>query len=964
MVHHRAFQAVDAAIIRIAAYPDNLLLPPWPDVAEGDIPSLVAWVREVWPLPGVAEVIEVASPDLARAIAVLCEDPDGCRPRQARRAAEALMRYLLRWTSRATPFGLFAGITPVTLAASASVRLGSQHTAVNRPDSACLTEMIDTLESQPDLLRQIPVMVNNLGFARGEDWVLPCQPSAQGTVSDVCVRATAPVRAVVQEARTPVVFGDLLAKLAAGSPRTPVPVIEAMLSELVRRRILLTSLRPPMTVTDPRAHVTVRAGGAPAAVPPGSRSSCDLRLDCEISVPPPVFREAEAAAEILVRVAPGRPAWHAYHAAFIDRYGPGALVPVLELVDPGRGLGYPAGFRGSLYRNNPPPARREITLAALAQESAMDQGSELVIDEKTAAMLETGDSYWTVPHTELRFSLSAASPAALDKGQFSLLLASASRHAGTSVGRFLHLLSPAERDLIAGAYRALPVSTEGGLAVQISSPVLSARAASLALVPQILPLLSLGEHREPQETAVDIDDLTVTADAHRLMLVSLSRGCAIEPLILNAVDLRHGAHPLSRFLCEVSTGTSAPCTPFSWGRVAGELPFLPRVRHGRTILRPARWNLADTTLPGPAAATSAWTKEFGILRKSRHIPDRVRFGTDDVVIGLDLTDLGHLALLRRHLTRTGTAAITEDIADCAWIGGRPHEIVLPLASAAPPRQPVRPLTAGHAYHGPGHLPGSAPWLYAKLSGDPASQTDLLTSWLPALLADWPHGDPDDWWFIRYTAPAPHLRVRLHLHDASRYGPAARSLARRAGDAHHTGLLSDITLETYRPETGRFGAGAAMAAAEAVFAADSAVAVAQLRGAGNVQAVTASGMTAIAAGFAGAGWAQHLRGLAPHGGTPPLDRDLLKQARQPADVPQALLDRRRTALAAYRSVLGPAEARVILADLLHLHHARMIGTGAESERTCLRLARAITQIPRGERNDSSKSANRPLSMPAA
>lgn len=54
-------------------------------------------------------------------------------------------------------------------------------------------------------------------------------------------------------------------------------------------------------------------------------------------------------------------------AAFINRYGPGAQVGVKKLVDPDRGLGYPAGFRGSLFDNEPPLSRRDIALAALAQ---------------------------------------------------------------------------------------------------------------------------------------------------------------------------------------------------------------------------------------------------------------------------------------------------------------------------------------------------------------------------------------------------------------------------------------------------------------------------------------------------------------------------------------------------------------------------------------------------------------------
>ncbi|MBO4275969.1 lantibiotic dehydratase family protein, partial [Microbispora triticiradicis] len=307
--------------------------------------------------------------------------------------------------------------------------------------------------------------------------------------------------------------------------------------------------------------------------------------------------------------------------------------------------------------------------------AALDGCAELIVDEAMVAELETGGAAGTVPHTELRVSLSAPTPAAVDAGDFTLAVVSASRHAGTSVGRFLHLLDAGERDRIADAYRGLPTGTAGAMAVQLSAPVLAARTDGLARTPAVLPVLSLGEHRHPREAAVELDDLAVTADAHRLILVSLSRGCAVEPLILNAVDLRHGAHPLARFLCEVSTGTAAPCTPFFWGRIADRFPFLPRVRYRRTILSPARWNLSAAALPAPNAPVGAWAREFQRQRRAQHIPDIVRFGDDDRLVRLELTEHAHLTLLRRHLGRVGEVTLTEAPTDDGWIGGRPHEIV-------------------------------------------------------------------------------------------------------------------------------------------------------------------------------------------------------------------------------------------------------------------------------------------------
>ncbi|MEU7739575.1 lantibiotic dehydratase [Nonomuraea sp. NPDC049158] len=963
---HR-FRAVDAAVVRVAAYPKDLVLPPWPDLTRNDARDAASWICEVWPTPGVGDAVTIASPDLARVLTGICDHPSAFRPRQVHRAAEALMRYLLRWTTRATPFGLFAGIAPATMASTASVAFGDRHTAVLRPDSLWLAETISALEDDPALLRVLPVQANNLGFARGADWVLPYPPSADGTVSEVSVRYTTAVRSALKEAATPVVFGDLLAKLAAESPQTAVTVIEGMLTELVRLRILLTSVRPPMTVTDPLAHITAQLQGpaaTSAALDPGSRLAVGLRLDCSISLPPRLIEEVETAAAILVRLAPRQPAWQAYHTAFVDRYGPGAQVGIRELLDPDRGLGYPAGFRGSLATHDPTPTRRDATLAVLAHKAALSGYAELVLTDDMVAELETGDGAGPAPHTEVRVAVSAPTPAALDTGDFTLTVVCASRHAGTSVGRFLHLLPAADRERIAGAYRRLPTSTAGAMAMQLSVPPLRARTDGLARTPDVLPVLSLGEHRRPSGSAVDLDDLAVTADARRLILVSLTRGCAVEPLMLNATNLHHSAHPLARFLCEVSTATSTPCTTFRWGRVADRFAFLPRVRYGRTILSPARWTLIASDLPAAAATTGEWAKRFQEHRQARHIPDVVRFGDDDVLIRVDLTEGAHLALLRRHLDRTGKARLIEDVTDDAWLGGRPHEIVVPLASTTPPRPLTRPLRRERTHHGPGHLPGDSPWLYANLFGHPERQSELLTIRLPDLLIDWEHGPCDDWWFIRYNTPIPHVRIRLPLHDGDRYGPATRSFGQWARAVHRAGLLRDLCLDTYRPEIGRFGTGPAMAAAEAVFAADSAIVVAQLRTTANPQAATAASLIDLATGFLGTGGMPWLVEHIAHGGPKALDRTVTEQAQRPANLPPDLIERRRTALATYRALLEPGDLDIILSDLLHLHHARMIGIDAESERICLRLARTLSQglIARGEGSGTSTSTSGPATMP--
>src|SRR5262249_50639630 len=112
---------------------------------------------------------------------------------------------------------------------------------------------------------------------------------------------------------------------------------------------------------------------------------------------------------------------------------------------------------------------------------------------------------------------------------------------------------------------------------------------------------------------------------------------------------------------------------------------------------------------------------------------------------------------------------------------------------------------------------------------------------------------DEVWFIRYRnrEETDHLRLRI----AASHGQAARraaALAAWTGDLRAWRLCARYTLDTYYPEVGRYGDGECMRAAEAVFAADSAVAIAQLQRPPLVDpvALTALGMLDIAAAFSG------------------------------------------------------------------------------------------------------------------
>src|SRR5262249_21355632 len=160
----------------------------------------------------------------------------------------------------------------------------------------------------------------------------------------------------------------------------------------------------------------------------------------------------------------------------------------------------------------------------LAQNAVMDRNVEVVFDEETVASLavESIAAVQPQPHAELRFRVHAATPGALERGEFELAVAGVSRAAGPTIGRFLDLLDSGDRVRMLGAYTGLPTVGENAVPVQVSCPPLYPRTENVARSPVVLPrLVSLAEHHAPGADVIPLEDLAVGGDAQRLYVMSL-----------------------------------------------------------------------------------------------------------------------------------------------------------------------------------------------------------------------------------------------------------------------------------------------------------------------------------------------------------------------------------------------------------------------------------------------------------
>lgn len=953
------YRYVDAAVVR-AAVLDSDGQVVWPELTgpSANTASWRAWLQQPWQTAEFAAAVKAASPDLASRVDQVRVGrplPDAA----VRRTVLSMLRYLLRARTRATPFGLFAGVAAARIGAAPALRVGTGHRASARPDAAWTSALIDRFEEHSGLRSHLMLVTSSLVVERDGYVVIEHRPRGthDGATEHTQIRVTGPVRKALDGARTPILWSDLAAKLSASFPTAPLAAIESLLAGLLRQRFLISSLRPAMTATDPlaalRTHTQHLAPAETAELHKAPKTALNLRVDWDLVVPETVAQEAAAAAKALTRLAPraALAGWAEWHGRFLERYGPRAVVPVVDAVD---ALGYPSGYLGSTTTSAPSPLpERDGRLIKLAHAAGMQRRLEVELDDAALEELATTDpDHCVQPSTEVTVRIDAASVPALRKGEFTLHVVGVARSAGTTTGRFLALLDDADRRRMTEVYAGLPGVHQGALLAQISSTPLSAPAENVARAPKVTDLvISLGDYQGSDTSLVPLTDLAVTADAERLHLVSLSRRRPVHTLLLNAVDLGYHTHPLTRFLAEAPVALVVPCTGFMWGTAASNLPFLPALRYGRTILSPARWLLTRDDLPAAPAPWPQWDEALTQWRCDVHLPERVYLSEADQCMALDLAEPSHRALLRAHLDRDGTVTLrpAPGPQDLGWTGGRAHEVVIPLTT----EQNVAPVkAAGHVVSREhGHMPGCGNRIYLQLHGRRDRQDPLLTRHLPTLLEEL--GAPQ-WWFVRYPHPEHHLRVRLTFAPGT-LGSVLERIGEWTQQLRHRGLITHTGVETYHPETARFGGPTAIDAAEQYFAADSAAALAQLasqdgKNAPDARALTAASMVDIATGLLGDNAAaMHwlIKRTRTDQAAPP--RAVYRQAVDLVNAAPVGLDERvttawsarRVALAAYRRALEGTAAHPhdVLPDLLHLHHVRMCGPGLPEERTHLHLARA-------------------------
>jgi hypothetical protein len=846
--------------------------------------------------PAKFEALWAASPSLASAVADYAQGESSPSPKQFRQLNDASMRYLIRMSSRPTPFAALAGVglahTSRNGEATIALREAAEcHRPTARLDVQYLLNVIRTIEELAEVRHYLHFFTNPVVYESGGRLCIPFTDAyGQGDNRQTAsVRYTPALAHTLSQAQHPTPWPGLLKSLQAYAPQAPTETLEEFLDTLWRQDILLSTLRPPFTLADPLDWVLECLAETPYRgelyqklqtlqeqiktynrKPLGSgidtikqlyqtteyqdgASQTTIEVDTGLAltraqIASVVKEELARAATVLCRIstAPANSqALAEYRGDFIERYGE-REIPILELLDEDIGLGPPKGYQNpppSLPKQaSPSPIRplRDNCLSKLAGEALYSQQREVVLDEAILSQLEV-DSEWAkhAPTSLDIFAFIAAqSEQAIDQGDFLAVIGPrvGASPAGRSLGRFCHML-PAE--LTAWMRTQARTEEEANSDLLIADLVYShakGHATNVAIRPALY-CYQIAVNTTPSvawDHVIPSSDIRVGVAGGRFYLKSYIHGKCIVTRSMHLLNFLQAPN-VCRFLQEVSEDGQTPLVPFDWGKAAG-LPFLPRVRYGKTVLSLARWQvpreLADLSSDTWAAAWQEWRERW-------HVPNSVYFSQSDNRLLLDLENPDHLEVLQREvqkMARAGPPVILEEALpgpQDAWVrdgDGNTYisEFIIPLKRSEPDSpEEITQLkqTAQHTNqtHPPISLskrirPPGSEWLYFKLYGSKSRQDDvlLLVSQLVNRLAS----SFNHWFFIRYVDPLPHLRLRFFGESSQLLHEVLPKATDGFQQLVQQGLLNKVAIDTYDRELERYGGTEGANVSEQLFCFDS------------------------------------------------------------------------------------------------------------------------------------------------
>jgi thiopeptide-type bacteriocin biosynthesis protein len=671
--------------------------------------------------PEVREAIFVASPSLDETLDVWQKEPDSKR---GRKLEPAVVSYVGRAATRATPFGLFAGCTTGTIDTQTRLHLQARerYQRHSRLDMDYLWALAEAVERDPRLRRALTYEPNSsLYEVAGRLRLAEARLTATGrSYHLVAVDKSPYLTAALERAR-----GGTALEAVAGvlvDDEISQADAEEYVAELVDNQLLVSDARPLVTGDEPvhglvatligdagTAQIAERVDEARAALqtidaeglgasPDRYRAVAsllgelpaqpDLSRLVQVDLVKPaqqatlggrVVSELARGARILRQLAPLQEpdGLSRFREEFFRRYET-REIPLVQALDEEIGIGFErsdsplaeaspllAGlpFRGGAQEARRWTARDALLLGKLAQALAEGAG-EIALE---ASDLEALASEQRPPLPDAFYAMAtvaAESDRAIAQGAFRVFLQHLYGPSGAVLlGRFCH----ADQTLLQFV-RAHLQAEEARRPERLFAEIVhlpEGRIGNILCRPVLrdYEIPYLGRSGAPADRQIPVTDLLVSVRDGRIVLRSDRLEREVVPRLTTAHNYSWRSLGLYRFLCALQHQDMAAGLAWDWGPLQ-DAPFLPRVVSGRLVLCRARWNVTEAELR--ALDQTGGADQFAAVQAWRaewRLPRYAALAERDNELVIDLDNVLSVAALARQLRGRRRAVLVEMFPD-------------------------------------------------------------------------------------------------------------------------------------------------------------------------------------------------------------------------------------------------------------------------------------------------------------
>ncbi|KKO45711.1 hypothetical protein WG68_08310 [Arsukibacterium ikkense] len=835
---------------------------------------LTSWLAT----PGIQEAIYLASPSLIERLPVWRDKPES---KSGRKVTSALLKYLIRMSSRPTPFGLFSGVASGTLATVTNIKPAylQHYSRKTRLDMFYLGTIQQQLTISPVGKKRLNYLPNSTLYQLGShlNYIEPYQSSAQRYYRLSTVEFDDALQTMLELAKNGVRQHDLVLQFCQRYPDVIKEDVVEYVDQLVQEHVLVADLKLPLTSGQPDqtfVHSLLNSGWRKESdelqsvllrladfdrrdvEPEEYRAICqqlkqlpyqvsenklfqtDLyKLLTEAQLDESILSDIERTLLVLTSLTPPSKSMFQEFINNFQRRFEGRFMPLMQLLDEEAGISFSAdtGYETPLLaginiaspqRNAQSQSQSELEQQVL--KAMQQQAGAECIYMNSDVFLKHADipGLWQQLPASFAVNISCYQD---KKGQPLLHFHGCSGPSGANLlGRFCHLNKKLEeqvRDYLA-AEEAL--SPEVIFAEVVHMP--DGRPGNIIARPSLrkYEIVFLADTMLPKERQIPVQDLYVFIEAGHVKLWSKVLNKQVIPRLTSAHNYSARSLGVYRFLCMLQH-QQGQLPHFSNPANFSQMESQPRVQLDHIILQEAQW-LVDRGMLEALVANKKWQSAGWQELEVRYKLQRyVCYAIRDNVLTIDLHNPAMIELLlgetmgqKQVLLKESLAMQYQSIVENEE-GAFAHEILVPMLNAkAKPfvtihQNPEKQLETSIQRH---FSPGSE-WLSLKVYAAQSTAELVLTeSIAPFLQRCQEQGLILHWFFIRYGDPDWHLRLRLCGKPTVLTGQVLPLLQKQLAPWLDSQRVSKMEAFTYQREVERYGGDNGIALAERVFQADS------------------------------------------------------------------------------------------------------------------------------------------------